>query len=452
MAGMFYSLSEAAAKLGISEEELVQRAKDGAIREFRDGESVMFKIDEVDALAAEGALRIDVADETSAAVPAPEDDILVADDELKLDDPDLDAIASEDDDPLGGDIDAVLGLDDVGEASGLTADGEETTGIDLPLAADTASPAQAEADILADEPQDEPQIDLGDTQLIADTPAAETGGASALIDDVLLADDDKASESADAAAGDANLSEDTALTGEGINVLGETDGDYKLTDDTMAETLAGLGATGEASLEEIEEDVNLDSFGSGSGLLDLSLQADDTSLGGILDEIYTSEDDEAPAPDTEQATAQDMPDPFTEGEDVPTAADMAMAPAPAPAAVELAPDASSQVIGSMLFLALALLVFTAIVAWSANMSDQLPAIAEMIAGINWMVMGGLIVVAMIWGGIGLAKGSDSGGGGGRAAKAKKGKRSKTKKEKPAKAPKEKKAKKPKKGLFGKKKK
>lgn len=43
-------------------------------------------------------------------------------------------------------------------------------------------------------------------------------------------------------------------------------------------------------LEEIEEDVNLDSFGSGSGLLDLSLQADDTSLGGIIDEIYTSED------------------------------------------------------------------------------------------------------------------------------------------------------------------
>ena len=33
--------------------------------------------------------------------------------------------------------------------------------------------------------------------------------------------------------------------------------------------------------------MNLDTFGSVSGLLDLSLQADDTSLGGILDEIYT---------------------------------------------------------------------------------------------------------------------------------------------------------------------
>ena len=87
-------------------------------------------------------------------------------------------------------------------------------------------------------------------------------------------------------------SADTALTGEGINVLGETDRDYPVTDDTMGETAGTMGTTGttpEASLEEIEEDVNLDSFGSGSGLLDLSLQADDTSLGGILDEIYTTE-------------------------------------------------------------------------------------------------------------------------------------------------------------------
>jgi len=87
---------------------------------------------------------------------------------------------------------------------------------------------------------------------------------------------------------------DTALTGLGTSVLGETDKDYAITDDTMAETAIPTGAGGttpEVPLEEIEGDVNLDSFGSGSGLLDLSLQADDTSLGGILDEIYTAEDE-----------------------------------------------------------------------------------------------------------------------------------------------------------------
>jgi len=84
---------------------------------------------------------------------------------------------------------------------------------------------------------------------------------------------------------------DTQIVEEGIKVLGETD-----TADAIKEkgeeTFKGLGETPAtpakgASLEEIEEDVSLDTFGSGSGLLDLSLQADDTSLGGILDEIYT---------------------------------------------------------------------------------------------------------------------------------------------------------------------
>ena len=77
---------------------------------------------------------------------------------------------------------------------------------------------------------------------------------------------------------------DTQMTGEGLNVLGDTDSEFKITDDTMGKTHAST--TSEPSIEKIEEDVNLDSFGSGSGLLDLSLQADDTSLGGVLDEIY----------------------------------------------------------------------------------------------------------------------------------------------------------------------
>ena len=102
---------------------------------------------------------------------------------------------------------------------------------------------------------------------------------------------------------------DTALTGEGVNVLGETDTDYDVTEDSMAETAgpaasAGTGRSAEASLEEIEDDVNLDSFGSGSGLLDLSLQADDTSLGGILDEIYTAEGGEGDATPAEGEPAE----------------------------------------------------------------------------------------------------------------------------------------------------
>jgi hypothetical protein len=121
---------------------------------------------------------------------------------------------------------------------------------------------------------------------------------------------------------------DTALTGEGISLLGETDRDYKLTDDTMAETIGPSGTKDkdEASLEEIEEDVNLDSFGSGSGLLDLSLQADDTSLGGILDEIYTTEGGEE---GQEQAEPSAELEPVAEAEPMLVEEELA-GPEPAP--------------------------------------------------------------------------------------------------------------------------
>jgi len=47
---------------------------------------------------------------------------------------------------------------------------------------------------------------------------------------------------------------------------------------------AGTGASGQDVLQ-------LDSSGSGSGLLDLTREGDDTSLGAVLDEIYPSQED-----------------------------------------------------------------------------------------------------------------------------------------------------------------
>ena len=44
MAGMFYSLTEAAEKLGKTEDEVKQLAKEGTLREFRDGSNLLFKI------------------------------------------------------------------------------------------------------------------------------------------------------------------------------------------------------------------------------------------------------------------------------------------------------------------------------------------------------------------------------------------------------------------------
>lgn len=83
-----------------------------------------------------------------------------------------------------------------------------------------------------------------------------------------------------------------------LEKLAEGKSDYYVTKDTLAETAVDeLNLADDTQLnamvplEEIEGDTNLDSFGSDSGLLDLSLQADDTTLGGILDEIYISEEE-----------------------------------------------------------------------------------------------------------------------------------------------------------------
>ena len=53
MAGMFYSLKETSGKLNITEQQVQQLARDGKLREFRDGATVLFKVDEVEALVTE---------------------------------------------------------------------------------------------------------------------------------------------------------------------------------------------------------------------------------------------------------------------------------------------------------------------------------------------------------------------------------------------------------------
>ena len=60
MAGMFYSLQEAAEKLNKTEEEIKQIVQEGKLRVFRDGPNLLFKVEEVEALmspATEEALE-----------------------------------------------------------------------------------------------------------------------------------------------------------------------------------------------------------------------------------------------------------------------------------------------------------------------------------------------------------------------------------------------------------
>ncbi|MFH1370975.1 MAG: hypothetical protein ABII09_06785, partial [Planctomycetota bacterium] len=233
----------------------------------------------------------------------------------------------------------------------------------------------------------------------------------------------------------------------GIKVLGETDTAESLGGDTGGETFKGLSGTPapgkEASLEEIEKDVSLDTFGSGSGLLDLSLQADDTSLGGILDEIYTTPGGEAPAAEAPLARS-------AEGSAMEVAAEadhilaggqfpeMPAAPAvgAAQAYVEAAPDAMSNAMGVMLFIPLVAVIYTAIVA-VAGFSNMIPTILKPVQGYIWYIAGGLAVASLLITGIGATMGGEKKP---KAPKVKKEKPPKVKKEKPPKPKKEKKGK------------
>lgn len=445
MAGMFYSLKETAEKLGKTEDEVKQLASAGRLREFRDGSNLLFKIDEVSALLAEGP-------ETEAEA-TPDLDLGV-DVEAELADGDI----STDEEP---DLDFGLDLDAEEAAVDTSAEPRESAEPveeDLPLELDEAEspdlemPAQADAtaaldlgpdadeegtaefvtdDILAGagEPKEEPAAELGDDEDISLAP--ETG---------ILA------------AGSDITDMDTALTGEGINVLSETDAeDYGVTDDSLAETVGPAGTSTEASLEEIEEDVNLDSFGSGSGLLDLSLQADDTSLGGILDEIYTAEGGEAEG----QAAAGSVEDLTAEAEHVHE--DELAVPEPVVAVptavgatyVEAPPDTQSNILGGLLFVPLLALLYTAVVVWSGQ-KEIMPSILQSIQGFILYIIGAAAAVTVIVFGASFVVGADKAPRTVRARKTKapKEKAAKAKKEKAPKAEKPKKEKKP---LFGKKK-
>ena len=336
---MFYSIKEAADKLGKSEDEIRQLVKAGRLREFRDGPNLLFKVDEVAALMSD----------TSA-----------------------------------------VGIEEEAE-----------------------KPA---------EPQTEGQVE--EILLAPETPETlEKPGEEIQLTDA-----------------------DTQIVEEGIKILGETDTASALKDTGADETFKGLSGTPapgkEASLEEIEKDVSLDTFGSGSGLLDLSLQADDTSLGGILDEIYApggegkagapaaAAEEPLAAPGTAEGSAMEV---AAEAEQIISEAQFPTGPALAAAMyAEPEPDAMGNAMGVMLFIPLIAVIYTAIVAVAASFGFGPPAVLKSVQGLIWYVAIGLGVAS----GIILAMGAVMGG----EKKPKVPKPPKVKKEKPPKPEKAKKGK------------
>lgn len=199
MAKMFYTLDEAKAALGKNEEEIKQLAREGKLREFRDGARLMFKADQVDALKSQNA---------------------------GLDQVDLGP----------SDSGTPIGLIDSKGASGTSitlSDSDAGGGSSLGM------PSMKEDTALA--------ADLGLTGSQGGVPSPNRSGI-------------------DLSGSQASRS--------GIEVLQPEDAER-----------ADPGAQTSIS-SSVSDQVNLEGTGSGSGLLDLTRESDDTSLGAdLLDEI-----------------------------------------------------------------------------------------------------------------------------------------------------------------------
>ncbi|MBN1804710.1 MAG: hypothetical protein JW837_05625 [Sedimentisphaerales bacterium] len=426
MAGMFYSLQETKERLDKTEEEIKQLVQEGKLREFPDGPHLLFKIDEVEALAYEESAR-EPQDIPQAGMPEDES---------------LDFELTED------------------ESLGTELSGIEELQAEAPDA-ESLEPQFSDEDFAGEIPDDE---GLGELELsIPDEESPSLEGMDEGLGDEMMAPSEEATgtseillapETGAPVAPDELTDADTALTGEGISVLGESDADYEITDDTLAETAIPMGTSGgtgpEMQLEEIEGDVNLDSFGgSGSGLLDLSLQADDTSLGGILDEIYTDEVEghgqEAPLAEAEvggdSAAALEAGAGEAMDEEAPVVSEAApdMSVALARPYVEATPDTASNVLGMLLFLPLLIIIYTIVVALSGQ-KEMMPSILSGIKSFIWYIMGGAAGVALLVTVVAFMAG---GSGTPRVKKPKPPKAPKVKKEKLPKPKKEKKPKEPK---------
>ena len=69
MAKMFYTLQEAAAKLGVDEQAVKEMASNGQIQQFRDRDKLMFKVEQVDSFAASSATDAGASGSSGTGIP-----------------------------------------------------------------------------------------------------------------------------------------------------------------------------------------------------------------------------------------------------------------------------------------------------------------------------------------------------------------------------------------------
>ena len=219
---------------------------------------------------------------------------------------------------------------------------------------------------------------------------------------------------------------DTNVGTVGINILSGTGDAYQLTEDTKAETKAA----DIDDLDSLDADANLESFGSGSGLLDLSLQADDTSLGAVLDDILPTGAEGAGGADLPVDEGLGLMD---ESEDILSGGESvtqgpggvtapmgaaAVMPTPTQIAAVAPVDPKTNIFGVLMFLPLLALILASIVLTGA-IQNVVPSLVKILietevmetVGLIWVIVGGLAVLLLL-----ILMIASLGGGGGTKTK------------------------------------
>jgi len=179
--------------------------------------------------------------------------------------------------------------------------------------------------------------------------------------------------------------EGTVISSAGIGVF--DDDELEIDADPMADTQVTAAAA--------DDQVSLEGTGSGSGLLDLTREPDDTSLGAeLLDEIYPGEDEvDAAAASGLGAPAQQVEEDEAE-EPEPVAAAPEPEPEYAAPRVVVAGDPNEGLFGGLLVGALLLLTLAGSVV-ASNLQGFTPDYARFLSDNFWPFLGGAVLLPIL---------------------------------------------------------
>jgi len=180
--------------------------------------------------------------------------------------------------------------------------------------------------------------------------------------------------------------DDTVVTNYGENALDQS-GSALGAEDPLAQ-----------GIPDFEDQIGLEADGSGSGLLDLSREADDTSLGAeLLDEIYP----EAGEQDVGQLPSQ-LEMPGGSETEIPAVAEETGVPVvpagPEPVRVVQLYDTTSGAFGAMLIVPFVMLIYLAC-ATTADIADVYPRFLQKLGGSggysSWYAVGGALIATLL---------------------------------------------------------